>query len=96
MTDSQTEILWYHVAMKTAREIELQTQLDKALLDYEVSKAEYQKEWDACHAEVSRLFGGEIPEFISYDYIEGWMYEKSPKELVDEIIVFFASLKNDA
>lgn len=84
------------IIMKTAREIELEKQLEQALHDYEVSKAEYQKDWDAYHAEVSRLFGGEIPEFISFDYIEGWMYDKSPKELVSEIIVFFASLKNDA
>lgn len=83
--------------MMTPREIELKQQVDEALREYEISRAEYQKEFDAYYNELSVLFGGEIPEFISDDYIENLMYEKSPKELVDSLISFFRKLdKNDA
>lgn len=62
---------------------------DKFVAEYGNAMEEYKQDYTNYICKLTTLLNSELPDFISEDYIDEIMYEKTPEELVQEMREFF-------
>lgn len=67
------------------RDEEFDAETQRLREEYQMAIDIWKRQWENYVDELAGLFGGEIPEFISDDYIDMHIDELSPQEMYDII-----------